>query len=533
MMAQGGPHRIAIIADAHFHDPTGDFGGIGVEVAGERLALRSWRDVESAPRAVNESAAALRAALERIVASGIRHVILAGDYTDDGQAETVRRLAMLLHHFQADHGLRFHAIPGNHDAYGPHGKHVSTRLMTAPGRTVLVTSDPDLDPAAVVSAAMRCEGMPAALLPMAAFGLFRQPWHLHWETPFGSSDAPGDRMHDATAADGSVTHRLMDASYLVEPEPGLWLLLIDANVFEPRPGRRDPTRKQAFLDPADAGWTALLRVKPFLLPWIASVTARARASDKTLVTVSHYPVLDPFEDTAGSEAALFGQTAFVRRTPTPAVGQALIGAGLNWHAGGHLHVTATTRMVTGSGTLTNAALPSLVSFAPGYTVIEARGDTIRAMTVPLDDLPADPRLTALYADEGREAPGLPFGDFLAAQYRSRIRNIRIPTLWPKELASRLAPMSVRDLVALLGETTEDAAAGASYPVIEMIADACMLREAGLNALRHIDPERVRCLRDLAGWGDAAADPHTSHPAFLRRFLSVLAVSFRRIDQAEQ
>lgn len=172
-MAAGGPFRIALIADAHFHDPKGDFGGVGITIDGERLALRSWGEVATAPRAVNESAAALRAALDRIIADGIRYVILVGDYTDDGQAETTRRLAHLLHGYQDRHGLCIYAIPGNHDLFGPLGKHVSNRLLTAPKQTVLVTSDPGQDPAATLTPAMRCQGMPEALLPMAAFGLFR------------------------------------------------------------------------------------------------------------------------------------------------------------------------------------------------------------------------------------------------------------------------------------------------------------------------------------------------------------------------
>jgi len=341
-MADPRTFRLAIIADAHFHDPRGDFGGAGVDEDGERLVLRSWRDTRAGIRAVNESAAALTAALDRIVGLGIRHVVLAGDYSDDGQAETVRRLAALLHRWQDRHGLRFYAIPGNHDVYAAHGKHVSMRVVTGPGQTDLLTSDPSQN--GTVTPSMRCLGQPAGLEPMAAFGLFRQADHLHWESPFGPDDAPGARMYDAVAADGSVTHRLMDASYLVEPEPGLWLLMLDANVFEPRPGRTDPSRKSAFLDPSEAGWNALLRVKPHLLRWIADVTTRAAAQGKVLVTVSHYPVIDPFLPASGAEVALTPASSLARRTPGPQVAQALIAAGLRWHAGGHLHVLATNRM---------------------------------------------------------------------------------------------------------------------------------------------------------------------------------------------
>jgi 3',5'-cyclic AMP phosphodiesterase CpdA len=532
-MTDGGPYRVAIIADAHFHDPTGNFGGVGVELGGERLALRSWKDTETGPRAINESAAALTAALDRIVAAGITHVILAGDYTDDGQVENTRRLAARLHHYQDRSGLRFYAIPGNHDVFGPHGKHVSTRFVTTPGRTTLVASDPDQHPDAIVTPAMRCEGQPAALLPMAAFGLFRQPSYLHWETPFGAAAAPEARRYDTTAADGSVTHRLMDASYLVEPEPGLWLLMLDANVFEPRAGRSDPSRKQAFLDPSDAGWTAVLRKKPFLLPWIASVSARARAQGKTLVTVSHYPVLDPFQDDAGSEQALFGRTAFVRRTPSPEVGRALINAGLQWHAGGHLHVNATTRMATAARTLTDLALPSLVAFPGAFKIVHAERHSVRVETVTLDDLPPDPRITALYANEGCGVPAQTFGLFLAAQFRARVRVRRLPAIWPPHLADLLPRMTAFDLVTRMDDTapTEaDQAALRAYPALALVTDAYLLRETGALAPGWIDSERLRICRTLArDFGDPTSDPKTSDPAFFRRFLSVLQISLQRID----
>ncbi|MDP1575671.1 MAG: metallophosphoesterase, partial [Cypionkella sp.] len=313
-------HTVAVLADVHFHDPAGDFGGAGILADGVRLALRSWADTRIAARAFNETAGVLRAALEKIAAAGVRHVVLAGDYSDDGQAANIWRLVNVLEGFEQRHGLQFYAIPGNHDLYGPHGKHVTTRFVSAPGQTMMVTSDAEqAEVGAIVTPAMRCGGQPAALLPMARFGLFRQPEYLHWESPFGLDDRPEARIYEAVSADGSATQRLMDASYLVEPEPGLWLLMIDANVFEPRAGRPDATRKKAFIGPSDAGWNAVLRVKPFLLDWIADVTARAQALGKTLVAVSHYPVLDPFQDVAGSERALFGETAIVRRTPGPQV----------------------------------------------------------------------------------------------------------------------------------------------------------------------------------------------------------------------
>lgn len=530
-------HAVAVLADVHFHDPGGDFGGAGIVVDGARLALRSWADTRIAARAFNETAGALSAALEKIAAAGVRHVVLAGDYSDDGQAENIRRLVAVLQGFEHQHGLRFYAIPGNHDLYGPHGKHVTTRFVSAPGQTVLVTSDAEQAEAeAIVTPAMRCGGQPAALLPMARFGLFRQPEYLHWESPFGLDARPEARMYDAVSADGSVTQRLMDASYLVEPEAGLWLMMIDANVFEPRAGRPDATRKKAFIGPSDAGWNAVLRVKPFLLDWIADVTARAQALGKVLVSVSHYPVLDPFQDVAGSERALFGETAIVRRTPGPQVAQALISAGLRWHIGGHMHVNANVR--SADGMLTDLALPSLVAFPAAFKIIHASGEGGRAETISLEDVPPDPRITAIYVAEGRQGEALPLGAMLAAQRRAHVLERRLVHDWPPAVRALVVDQDVGFLVVLAGGNIGefagrhglDAGAIVACPLRDLIADAYLIKVAGPLAAHWVAPDRLALCRALAAdFGDASADAAQSPRGFLQRFLSVLKVSLDRMD----
>ena len=529
-------HTVAVLADVHFHDPEGDFAGAGVVVDGALLVLRSWADTRIAARAFNETAGALNAALEKIAATGVRHVVLAGDYSDDGQAQNIRRLVAVLEGFEHRHGLRFYAIPGNHDLYGPHGKDVTTRFVSAPGQTVMVTSDAEhAETGAIVTQAMRCEGQPAALLPMARFGLFRQAEYLHWESPLGSDDRPEARMYDAVAADGSVTQRLMDASYLVEPEPGLWLLMIDANVFEPRPGRPDAKRKRAFIGPSDAGWNAVLRVKPFLLSWIADVTARAAVLGKTLVSVSHYPVLDPFQDVAGSERALFGETAIVQRTPGPQVAQALIAAGLRWHIGGHMHVNTTSRM--SDAALTDLSMPSLVAFPPAFKIIHASVDLVRADTVTLNDVPPDAGISAVYRADG-QSQALPLGAFLEAQRRAHVMERRFRHDWPPAIQALVACRDAGFLVMLAGGDIADFAlrhnldAGAIYArtSVDVIADAYLIKVAGPLAVHWIAADRLALCRALAAdFGDDTADPRQGERAFLQRFLATLKVSLVRLD----
>lgn len=491
---------VAVLADVHFHDTTADF-GTGVMLEGRRRALRSWQDTATGARAVNESAASLERALEIIRARGIRHVVLLGDYTDDGQVETTARLAALLRDRSERHGLHFYAIPGNHDIYGPHGKHNSTRLSTAPDRSVLVTSDPEVassEAGAVLAPGMFCAGQPQGLGPMSDFGLFRQPAYRHWESPFGPDDATDTRMYEARSPDGGVSHRLFDASYLVEPEDGLWLLMLDANVFRPRAGIADSRRKRAFHDPSTAGWNEVLREKSFLLAWIADVHRRAVAEEKRLLVFSHYPVADPFEDD-GSERALFGDSEIAKRTPGPEVAAHLARLGLRQHFGGHIHANGETQVAG----LTHISVPSTSAFPPGFVLVHAKG----VETVSLADLPLPEDLLAFYRASGA-TPATDLGPFLWHQIQQRARKHHMPRLFPQG-------------VSALAEGIGDDAAQA------LVADWYAIRQAGPLARPYLEPRRLAFLRGIAAEGDPAADPGTPR-GFRRRFLSMLDRALRRM-----
>jgi 3',5'-cyclic AMP phosphodiesterase CpdA len=545
---------VAILADAHVHDIHGDYDAAGVILNGRRATLRSWHDTARSARAFNESGMAFDAALDSIRARGIRHVVLLGDYTDDGQVETTDRLAARLH---AAHDLSFYAIPGNHDVFGPFGKHTATRFRTETG-TQLVTSDPTLAAeerhAAVLSPKLRCMGQPMGLSPMAAFGLFRQPHYLHWESPFGLSDAVADRQYDARSADGRTTRRLMDASYLVEPEAGLWLLMIDANIFEPRDGDWNERQKRAFLDPSTAGWTALLRVKPFLLPWIASVTARAKAQGKGLLTLSHYPALDPYEDAGDLERTLFGETETARRRPAPPVAAALAGAGVTLHFSGHIHSAGTVSVESPAGQLTNVAVPSLVSWPPGFVIARATPQGPDVETVRLTPLPLDPALIALYRAESDDSPemlGAPdYTHFLLAQSRRRAIHRVLPRDWPRAIAVAVPTATALDLATLMEGAPSltpdparepavaaraarlgfDAGTLADYPMSDFVADWYALRQAGPLGRDALTPDRLAACRFLSGYGSAAPQAHSPDAAFFARILAVLATSLARMDR---
>lgn len=535
---------VAVIADAHFHDTSADFGFSGIEIDGGRLTMRSWNDTRQSTRVFNESADALHAALDEVQRRGIRHVVLLGDYTDDGQRATSETLKGILQRHSDTYGTAFYALPGNHDIFGPRGRHHTKEFLAENGRALSVTSDARLaSERTVFSERMYCEGYPTGLGPMARFGYFRRPEYLHWETPFGLSDAPEDRLYDARSPDGSNIYQLMDASYLVEPEPGLWLLMIDANIFEPLDGTFEAGEEAAFTDSTSGGWNALLRSKPFLIDWIADVSRRAQTLGKMLLGFSHYPALDPFDGATGAESTLFGETNVVRRTPRKAVEDALLKAGLNLHFSGHLHVEGVTQRGEGDRSLTNIAVPSLVAFPPAFKVVHPVQQEIAVETVEMAALPANARLGRGYAREavlaGEEAdPAFEtedYGRFLRAHKRALVRHRYFAKEWPSDIVTAIADRSVADIVTLVGGDgwqPADAALSSALPMFELIADWYCLRQGAGLALPHIEAERLALYRALAvRFGRDPENHDGSLESFLRIFFGALGLFLDRAEDS--
>ncbi|MCD4662949.1 metallophosphoesterase [Agrobacterium sp.] len=534
---------VAVIADAHFHDTAADFGFPGIEIDGERITMRSWSDTRESTRVFNESADALHAALEAVRQRGIRHVVLLGDYTDDGQRATTETLKGILERHRDAHGTAFYALPGNHDIFGPRGRHHTKEFLTENGRCVSVSSDARrAGERVVISDRMYCEGYPVGLGPMSAFGYFRQPDYIHWETPFGVSDLAEDRLYEVRSPDGHNVYQLMDASYLVEPEPGLWLLMIDANIFEPLDGAFEKGEEAAFTDSTSGGWNALLRCKPFIIDWIADVRHRAEALGKTLLGFSHYPALDPFDGASGAEGALFGETNVVRRTPRKAVEDALRNAGLAIHFSGHLHVEGVTRRGDGENSLTNIAVPSLVAFPPAFKVVHTSRQEITVETVEMDALPINSRICRGYAqetalageDEDQAFAAGTYGDFLLGHKRALVMYRYFIKEWPAEVVAAIANKTVQDVIGLIGKKGGSPSDGlvlaSELPMFELIADWYCLRQGAGLALPHIQPERLSLYRVLAERFGREADRHDgSVQSFIEIFFGALGLFIERAE----
>jgi len=505
---------IAVIADAHFHDIFGDYGNAGVTVSERAMALRPFANMVRSTRVFNESSAALPYALDDIAARGIRHVVLLGDYSDDGQLMTMATLQKLLDDYARRFGMQFYAAPGNHDIFGPGGRHRSKRFLNARGGHDLVTSNPARraapdDDAVIISESMYCAGYPEGLRSLGDVGFFRKPDYLHWETPFGIDDHPSAREFEIRSPDGATVRRLMDASYLVEPFDGVWMLMIDANVFVPVDGETGDD-EGAFADSTDAGWNAMLVHKRFILDWIRSVTDRARTMGKTVIAFSHYPVLDPLDGTRNDELAVLGQTSLMGRIPELEVGHALINAGVRLHFSGHLHVNDTARLRNADGFLFNVSVPSLVAFPGAYKIVRIEPNRLHIETISIDDMALDASIISQYAAEverekinpGALLSAVNYGDFLSKHLAHLVGRRFLRREWPEALAEAVKTLGLLDLAALaLVERPISACALADIKAA--IADCDIQQQLAISATGHgLDPvslSRIDVMTFLGDW----------------------------------
>ncbi len=504
---------IAVIADAHFHDIFGDYGTAGVIVNDRAMALRPFADTVRSTRVFNESFAALPYALDDIAARGIRHVVLLGDYSDDGQLVTVAALRTLLAGYARRFGMQFYAVPGNHDIFGPGGRHRSKRFLNARGGHDLVTSNPKRRPApdddaVIISEGMYCAGYPEGLRSLGEVGFFRKPDYLHWETPFGIDDHPSAREFEIRSPDGATVRRLMDASYLVEPFDGVWMLMIDANVFVPV-GGETCDEEGAFTDSTDAGWNAMLVHKRFILDWIGSVTERARTLGKTIIAFSHYPALDPLDSTRNDERAVLGQTSLLGRIPEPDVGDALIDAGIRLHFSGHLHVNDTARHSNANGFLFNISVPSLAAFPGAYKIVHIEPNRLAVETISIDDMKLDPDILRQYAAEvernginpGKLLQSANYGEFLSKHLAHLVGRRFLRREWPEELAAAVRNLRLLDLAAL-ALIERPIYSGAIADLKAAIADSDIQHQLTISAVEHdLDPSSVSRIEVMTFLGD--------------------------------
>lgn len=466
-------HRIAFMPDIHFHDIYAEFEdhsfpGIENSLSGKRATIRTMQAQLLSTRLFNENYFALIAALDDVARRGITLVALPGDFSDDGQAVHLRGLQKILKHYQQTHGMQFFAAPGNHDPVKPfdspagkadflgeggYNQRIFSRgaAECADYQGVWQQKEAGYPLSTICTEEVRQLGYQHVMAMLSEFGFFPQQGYLYWETPYSSYHDKALKDWQLTLAQAEANYdqrlyeiclegtggkfkqehysqcaKVADASYLVEPVAGVWLLAIDANVYLP-----DAQQAGEYKDSGSAGYNRMLTHKTHVIDWVKDVVERAKRENKQLIAFSHYPMTEFYDGQSAAIAEVFGSTAFqLERKPEQAVSQALADTGLQLHIGGHMHFND-TGMVKGTGgnVLFNVQAPSLAAYLPAYKIVTlSDASTLAIETVVLDDVPRFAELFEHYQQEHQrllqqQAPHVWDHSVLTA------KNYREFTLW--------------------------------------------------------------------------------------------------------
>ena len=466
---------MAFISDPHFHDVYGRFSdgafpGLPLP-GGERAAIRTMRAQLTSTRLFNENAFALRAALDQAVARGVRLIAFPGDLTDDGQPLHLRGLVRLLDEYAERHGVRFFATVGNHDPVRPFtrpagkpdflGEGGREQPIFSPGAQPGSGADPEAHPV-IRSAEVQELGYREIMEAMAPFGMAPGLGDLHWESPWGPGQEGADPARRQATIDGAGP--LPDASYLVEPVEGLWLLALDGNIYLPVDGRHPEgaAEANAYHSPGNAGFTAFVRHKRHLLAWMADVVRRAEVQGKRLVAFSHYPMVDYYRGAAPLIQELFGpEGLYLGRRPSVEATRELAATGLQLHFGGHMHANDTGVFRGDEGFLVNVQVPSTAAYVPAFKLLTLHpGAGCEVETIPVEEVARVEALFPLYREEQahlqRVAPDVAwnpevldspsYGDFVRWHIRELTRLRFLPEEWPADLRLLFESATCEDLL---------------------------------------------------------------------------------------
>ncbi len=384
--------QIAFISDVHFSDIFGTFEDVGYHgipnpKTGKYANIRTMESQLHSTRIFNENYFAFIAALDEIVEQGVKIVALPGDFSDDGQPIHVKGLRKILDDYSAKHGLSFFIATGNHDVVRPFTRNdAKTDFLGAGGKEQIITSYMEKLPVdksqlkPIITSEIKNWGYEEILGEMKDFGFYPKKPYLYWETPFSTytyddyhymESLRQSALENRTYAIKDTNLWLPDASYLVEPVNGVWLLSIDANAYVPNKTLSGALDNPKDFSGASIGYNNVLIYKKHLIDWVKKVSHEAKKKDKILIAFSHYPMVD-FNDNASSEMiSLFGEDKMqLHRVPKKEVAEAFANAGIQIHFGGHMHINDTGIEKTKEGhTLFNIQTPSLAAYMPAYKIL--------------------------------------------------------------------------------------------------------------------------------------------------------------------
>lgn len=484
---------IAFISDAHIQD-----------VDGHAERVRSMEVQVQSTRLFNENYYALLAALDDVARRNIRWVVLPGDLTDNGQFFNQQKIKNILHSYTQRKGMRFFVTTGNHDPALPLGlMQKNAHFLAADGSRVTREDS--------------CAGYVSQMECYADFGFFPRKDDCYWESPFTSYTYDKYSYEDACRESvlSKRTYTLCDsltatdASYLVEPVDGLWLLAIDGGVYLPKEMKDGKWSYQG----SSAGYNLVLKHKPFLLPWVRKVVEEAQKRHKTLVAFSHYPLVDFNDGVSEHVRRIWGDRRFdLHRVPEAEVSEAFLQAGLRLHFAGHMHVNDTGIWEGKDGKhLYNIQVPSIATYVPAYKILTIESDEVfRVETVALDTVPGFDSLFPLYRAEYQSdslkghSPvwnkeifsARTYGEFCDYQFRDLVRLRFIPRDLPESWRACLDFTGARMLETVSGEDKSDDADWTDWCMKDLVLDLYRLRYAERLALEDIPRTRLAVYRYL-------------------------------------
>ena len=531
--------KIAFIADIHLQDifakfEDNNYQGVKNPVTGQYANIRTMNAQLHSTRIFNENYFAFLEALNDIVKRDIKQVVLPGDFSDDGQPVHVRGLKKILNEYSQKHGLSFYVTTGNHDVVRPFSQDAAkTDFLGKDGKEQIISSSKnnfnksksELEP--IITTDIKNWGYKETIQEMRDFGFFPKKTDLYWETPFSNNTY--EQYNFKKAQKESVLEKrtylikntnlfLPDASYLVEPIKGIWLLAIDANAYVPNEklsGKQDDAHN---FSGANTGYNNVLTYKSHLLNWVKKVSAEAKQRGKILIAFSHYPMVE-FNDNASPELKqLFGADKMqLKRVPDEEVAQQFADAGIQIHFGGHMHINDTGVRTSAKGnTLFNIQTPSLAAYMPAYKILTIYSDSeFEVETIVIGKVPNFNSLFPFYEEEYAHLQNsknehiwnkeiLKAKDYAAFtnwHLKELVRLRFLPEDFPADFLKSIVNLSGKDLLKMNKKTSEidqdlklnslDVSDFESWTGFDMIFDFYRLKSADELAFSEIGNKRLR------------------------------------------
>ncbi|WOT04758.1 metallophosphoesterase [Shewanella youngdeokensis] len=388
--------KVAILADVHFHDIFGDF---DFSSYNDEVTIRTLHDSVRSTRMFNENYFAFIATLEQLGEQGIKYICMVGDYSDEGQIDTLKGFNRVVKPYIEKYNFEFFLCNGNHDPNEPFGSDETKTFLTPFGDGIQVTSDSnksftasDLIVAQHQTAGMKGAGYAEMFDLLGEHGFKNKSSYLHYETPWGSDEFAERGL---IMRNGEHSGWCPDASYLVEPMDGLWLCSVDMNIHLPKDSVGEAWDHDA------KGWEDGKTHKPKVFEWLADVAQRAEEQGKVLIVFSHYPAIEYLNDSANDFYFLFDDSSYNnKRVPSDDTAHQLINAGVKLQFAGHIHVNDTAIRSNENGSLINIQTPSLAAYTPSYKLVTCHDtETFEITTHTVKDVPDFDHLFPYYQKE--------------------------------------------------------------------------------------------------------------------------------------